>query len=90
LSAEESQQLIRYLAELWYHPANDWDDLAFSEKFNFSVFRAFEEQGLQFSLPHRVTPTSLDSEQVPIEVRMVENGGNSADSGASPGAHRPK
>lgn len=56
----------------WYHPASYWDYLAFSEKFNFAVFRAFEERGIQFSLPQRLTHTSLDSEQAPIDVRMFD------------------
>lgn len=61
----------------WYHPPNYWDYLAFSEKFNFAIFRAFEDHGIQFSLPQRVTHTSMDSEQAPIDVRMVEGMGNS-------------
>jgi len=61
----------------WYHPPNYWDYLAFGEKFNLAIFHAFESQGIQLSLPHRITHTSLESEQAPIEVRMVENGGGS-------------
>lgn len=57
----------------WYHPPNYWDFLAFSEKLNFAIFRAFEERGIKFSLPQRVTHTSLDSEQAPIDVRMIES-----------------
>ena len=56
----------------WYNPPNYWDFLSFSEKVNLEIFRAFEEQGIQFSLPVRVTHTSIDSEEKPIEVRMVD------------------
>jgi len=57
----------------WYHPPNYWDYLAFGEKFNLAVFHAFEDQGIQFSLPRRVTHTSLNSEQAPLDVRMLDN-----------------
>jgi MscS family membrane protein len=56
----------------WYHLDDYWDFLAFNEKVNFEIFRAFEEQGIQFSLPFRVTYWATDSEQRPLEVKMVE------------------
>ena len=58
----------------WYHPPNYWDYLAFSEKFNFEIFRALEEQEISFSLPHRVTHTSLESEPATIDVRLSGDG----------------
>ena len=42
----------------WYHPPNYWDYLAFSEKFNFAIFSAFEKEGIEFSLAHRLTSAS--------------------------------
>ena len=57
----------------WYHPPSYWDYLAFSEAFNLAIFRAFDQHEIQFSLPNRVTHTSLDSKQAPIEVRLSEN-----------------
>ncbi|QDT48955.1 Low conductance mechanosensitive channel YnaI [Symmachiella dynata] len=57
----------------WYHPPNYWDYLAFGETFNLAVFHAFEDQGISFSLPNRITHTSLNSEQAPLDVRMVDN-----------------
>ena len=56
----------------WYNPPKYWDFLAFSEKVNFEIFRAFDEQGIQFSLPTRITHTSIDSEAKPVEVRVIE------------------
>lgn len=56
----------------WYDPVKYWDFLAFNEKVNFEIFRAFEEQGIQFSLPFRVTYWATDSEQRPFELKMVE------------------
>jgi MscS family membrane protein len=56
----------------WYNPPKYWDYLAFSEKFNFEVFRAFEERDIQFSLPARITHTSRESEEKPLEVTLLE------------------
>ena len=56
----------------WYNPPKYWDYLAFSEKVNFEFFRAFEKEGIQFSLPARITHTSLESEEKPIEVTLLE------------------
>jgi MscS family membrane protein len=55
----------------WYNPPNYWDFLEMSEKVNFAIFRAFETQGIQFSLPMRVAHTSVDSQEKPVEVKMV-------------------
>jgi MscS family membrane protein len=55
----------------WYHPPNYWDFLAFSEKLNLTIMRAFEDQGIQFSLPARITYTSPTSEPSPLEIRAV-------------------
>lgn len=55
----------------WYNPPNYWDFLAFSEKLNFEVCRAFEEQGIQFSLPTRLTHTDIASRQQPLEMKMA-------------------
>lgn len=55
----------------WYHPPNYWDFLAMSEKVNLTIFRAFEEQGIQFSLPMRVAHTSIASQEKPLEVKML-------------------
>ena len=56
----------------WYHLNEYWDFVAFNEKVNFEIFRAFEDHGIQFSLPFRVTYWAKDNEQRPLEVEMVE------------------
>ncbi len=56
----------------WFNPPKYWEFLELNEQVNLQIMRAFEEQGIQFSLPFRVTHTSLDSEQTPVEVKMVE------------------
>ncbi|MGI9472719.1 MAG: mechanosensitive ion channel family protein [Rubripirellula sp.] len=44
----------------WYHPANYWDFLAFSEKLNLEIMRLFEKEDISFSLPTRVARTNID------------------------------
>ena len=56
----------------WYTPPNYWEYLAFSEKINFQIFKAFDEQGIRFSLPFRVTHTSIDSQAMPVEVNVID------------------
>ena len=56
----------------WYAPPKYWEFLAFCERVNMELCRAFEAEGIQFSLPMRVTHTSLDSEKEPIEVQLVD------------------
>ena len=58
----------------WYHPPERWAYYAFSEAFNLAILRAFEKEGIQFSLPWRVAHTSLWSEKEPIDLRIVEQG----------------
>jgi len=56
----------------WYSPPNYWDFLEFTQKLNIEICRAFEEQGIQFSLPMRVAPTSTDGQEQPVKVQIVE------------------
>jgi MscS family membrane protein len=65
----------------WYHPPDGRAYRAFSEAFNLAVLRAFEKEGVQFSLPWRVAHTSLWSEKEPIDLRIVEQGDGGTDRG---------
>lgn len=56
----------------WYHLNEYWDFVAFNEKVNFEIIRAFEDHGIQFSPPLQVTYWATDSEQRPFEVKVVE------------------
>ena len=56
----------------WYSPPNYWDFLAQSEKLNVAICHAFEEQGIQFSLPQRLAMTTLDGLEVPFDVKRAE------------------
>ena len=55
----------------WYQPPGIWDFYAFSQEVNLAIFRAFDEEGIQFSLPFRVTYTDSESEPGPLELKMV-------------------
>jgi MscS family membrane protein len=60
---------IRFL--YWYSPPNYWDFKAFGEKLNFEIFRAFEAEGIQFSLPFRHSFWKRDAEQGPLDVQVM-------------------
>jgi len=55
----------------WYSPPDMWESLAFSQKVNFDICRAFEDQGIQFSLPFRIAPTDVESREKPIQVKLT-------------------
>ncbi len=54
----------------WYAPPDHWAFRAFSEKVNLEIFAAFEERGIQFSLPLRHTYWKKDDEQGPFEIEV--------------------
>ncbi len=56
----------------WYHPPHYWDFLAFSEKLNLAICRAFEQEGIRFSLPTRITSTSPTGEEAPLKMKLVD------------------
>ena len=66
----------------WYSPPNHWDFKAFNEKLNFEIFREFEEQGIQFSLPLRHSYWKRDDRQGPLDVCI------STDSQPNTGKHQ--
>jgi len=55
----------------WYQPPNLWDFYAFNEKVNLEIFRAFEERGIQFSLPLRHSYWKHDDQQGPLDVKVA-------------------
>ena len=58
----------------WFTPPNLWDYYAFCEEVNLEIFRAFEEQAIQFSLPLRHSYWKHDEEQGPLEVEVMGGG----------------
>ncbi len=55
----------------WYSPPDYWKFLAFSEKVNLEVFRAFDEQGVTFSKPFRVSTATM-GDRDPHETESVD------------------
>lgn len=62
---------IRFI--YWYTPPDLWSYYAFCEKVNLEIFRAFEDHGIQFSLPLRHSYWKHDDEQGPLDVTVLEN-----------------
>lgn len=56
----------------WYGPPDLWSYYAFCENVNLQIFPAFENQGIQFSLPIRQTYWKHDDEQGPLEVTVAD------------------
>ncbi len=54
----------------WYTPPNYWDFLEFSQRVNHEICRAFEEQGVDFSLPTRLTHVDLQNRN-PFELHLA-------------------
>ena len=58
----------------WYSPPEIWKFRAFCEKLNFDIFRSFEAQGIQFSLPFRHSFWKHDDVQGPVDVHLLGTG----------------
>ncbi len=56
----------------WFSPPDRWQNYEFCESVNLKIFRAFEDHGIQFSLPVRQTYWKHDDEQGPLEI-VVKN-----------------
>jgi MscS family membrane protein len=59
---------IRFM--FWYAPPDHWAFQAFSEQVNLEIFRAFEQRGIQFSLPVRHSYWKQDDRQGPLEIEL--------------------
>ena len=56
----------------WHVPPDLWSYYRSCEQVNLKIFKAFEEQGIQFSLPVRHSYWKTDDTQGPLEVRLAE------------------
>jgi MscS family membrane protein len=57
----------------WYHPANYWDYMAFSENFNKMVLQRFNEEGIDFAFPSQTVYLAGDpSRPVTFGIRREE------------------
>ena len=55
----------------WHTPPDLWSYYAACEKMNLQIFRAFEEHGVQFSMPLRHWYWKHDHRQGPLEVEFL-------------------
>jgi MscS family membrane protein len=55
----------------WFAPPDIWEFYSFAEQVNLEICRAFEEQGIQFSLPIRHSYWKHDDEQGPLELKII-------------------
>ena len=58
----------------WYAPPDFWKFKEFGDKLNFSIFRRFEDAGIQFSLPFRHSFWKQDDAQGPLDVILQQDG----------------
>jgi MscS family membrane protein len=58
--------------DYWYTPPDRWKCKAFSDRLHFAIFRKFESQGIQFSLPLRHSFWKRDDEQGPLDIQLVD------------------
>ncbi len=62
---------------LWFHPANYWDFLAFSQMVNQRIVEAFEAEDIQFAPPTNVTYVTQSEDRslrLDMEDHDVESG----------------
>ena len=53
----------------WYHPADYWAYVEFSEKVNLKIMRAFEKEGIEFAFPTTTTYLAHD-ERRPLHLNI--------------------
>jgi MscS family membrane protein len=61
---------LNILVIYWYHPPDYWDFLAFSQKVNMKVMRAFEEEGIEFAFPTQTVYLANDDRRQ-LALRML-------------------
>lgn len=58
----------------WYHPADYWRYMAFTEKVNMELLRRFNEAGIEFAFPTQTLYLAGDPAR-PLNIGGLENGG---------------
>ena len=56
----------------WYHPADYWAYVEFSEKVNLKIMQAFEKEGIEFAFPTTTTYLAHD-ERRPLHISIDSN-----------------
>ncbi len=68
---KEDAFVIRFF--YWYSPPDYWQFMAFGEKLNFEIFRAFEQHEIHFSLPSRHSYWQQDQQQGSLNVKVLSD-----------------
>jgi len=55
----------------WYHPPDYWNSMAFSEKVNLKIMRAFEGEGIDFAFPTNTTYLAQDDRR-PLHINISQ------------------
>lgn len=56
----------------WYYPPEYWNFMAFSEKVNFKILKAFEAEGIEFAFPTTTTYLAQDNKR-PLNISISGN-----------------
>jgi hypothetical protein len=59
----------------WYHPAEYWDFLDFSERTNNAVLRAFEQEGIRLAPPAATSFVAGAPDKSPLKIATVNMDG---------------
>ncbi len=68
---ELGESSLNILVSYWYHPADYWNFLAFSQEVNLKIMRAFEEEGIEFAFPTQTVYLAND-ERRQLALRLLE------------------
>ena len=60
---------LNILVIYWYHPPIYWDFMAFNEKVNLQIMRAFAADGIEFAFPTQTTYLAQDDRR-PLHIRF--------------------
>ena len=63
---------LNILMIYWYHPPNYWDFLAFNEKVNLQIMRAYEKEGIEFAFPTTTAYLAQDDRR-PLNINFSGN-----------------
>lgn len=70
--SEFNDTSLNILMIYWYFPPNYWDYLAFTERVNLRIMRAFEAEGIEFAFPTTTTYLAQD-ERRPVHITLTSD-----------------
>jgi MscS family membrane protein len=65
----------------WYFPPDYWDFLAFNERVNLQIMKAFEAEGIEFAFPTTTTYLAQDDRR-PLNVTISSDSGQTESDGS--------